>query len=71
MSVSGQNQLANASPTCRAVGPRTLLVKNSSQNLNGIGVLQNVEQRCVHRQMLDCFEHMDEILWFKELACTQ
>lgn len=57
--------------TYRAVESGALLVKNPRQNLDGIGVLQNLEQRRIHREMFDGLEHMNEILRLKEFTCAQ
>ena len=57
--------------TYRAVRPRTLLVEDLDQDLDGIGVLKDLEQVRVHGQMLDCFEHMHQVLRLKKFASSK
>lgn len=45
-----------------------MLVKYADEYFDGIGVLQNFENRSVHTQVFNGFEHMHEAFGFEKLA---
>lgn len=47
-----------------------LLVKDLGQYFDGISVLENVQKRGAHREMLDGFEYMYQTFRLQQLACA-
>lgn len=47
-----------------------MFVQYSYQDLDRIGILQNLQKRRIHRKMLNGFQHLDEIIRFKQFACS-
>ena len=57
--------------TYRAVRSCRLFVEDADKNLDRIRVLQDLEKRRVHRQMLNSLQHLREAFRLQQLACTQ
>ena len=69
--VQRQGRPRKAVQTYCAIWPATLLVEDLHQNLDRVRVLQDLEKRRAHRQMLDCLEHMHQMLRIEQFARPQ
>ena len=67
----GIAQLQATDRTYCTVRPGTLLIQDLHQDVNRIGVLQNLQESRAHREVFHRLQHLHEVLRFQEFTCPK